>query len=348
MSRCPIACLVILIASRAPVHADLVLTFGTGPDEFTMEFVTIGNPGNVADTTGTPNPAGAVPYTFGMGKYEVSRDMVTKANASSAVDGTGSSLGITLTNLFTGPNQPATGVTWNEAARFVNWLNTSSGFQPAYKFSTQPGDVDYDSNENIQLWEDGEAGFNAANPFRNSQAQFVLSSWDEWYKAAYHDATAGTAGTYFSYPTGSDTVPDGIDVVGDTVFDAVFNDGAQNSHPNDVTDVGIASPYGTFGQGGNVWEWHESEDEPVHRPTNDLSSFLRGFRGGRWRSPHTHLLKSNRSSDDPPDEDFDVGFRVARVPEPGAFFFISAVTAVTLTVKLPRRGKRTLKKVGRS
>jgi formylglycine-generating enzyme required for sulfatase activity len=44
--------------------------------------------------------------------------MVTKANA---VGG----LGITYTERSA--NNPATSVSWNEAARFVNWLNVSSG-----------------------------------------------------------------------------------------------------------------------------------------------------------------------------------------------------------------------------
>ena len=64
-------------------------SFGTGGNAFTMDFVTIGNPGNAADTTGSPNPAGSVAYTYNLGKQEVSRDMITKANSAG-------SLGITM------------------------------------------------------------------------------------------------------------------------------------------------------------------------------------------------------------------------------------------------------------
>ena len=122
-------------------------TFGSGDNTFEIEFVTIGDPGNPADTTGDPNPAGSVDYVYSMGKYEVSRDMVEKASAEGG-------LGLTLDpmDFVTGgprPDMPATGVSWNEAARFMNWLNTSQGFPAAYKFSTQPGEPGYDANANI-------------------------------------------------------------------------------------------------------------------------------------------------------------------------------------------------------
>jgi hypothetical protein len=38
-------------------------SFGTGAARLDIEFVTIGNAGNLCDTSGTPNPAGAVEYT---------------------------------------------------------------------------------------------------------------------------------------------------------------------------------------------------------------------------------------------------------------------------------------------
>ena len=93
-------------------------TFGSAANTFDIEFVTIGNPGNAADTTGNPNPAGSVPYTYRMGKFEISEQMIDKAN-------TLGSLGITKDTR--GPDKPATRISWNEAARFINWLNTSVG-----------------------------------------------------------------------------------------------------------------------------------------------------------------------------------------------------------------------------
>ncbi len=88
-------------------------TFGTGGNQFTIDFVDIGNPNNTADDTGNPNPAGTVPYVYRMGKYEISRDMITKANKED-------SRGITLYDMTpwggNGANKPATGVSWNRPA----------------------------------------------------------------------------------------------------------------------------------------------------------------------------------------------------------------------------------------
>ena len=167
-----------------------IITFGSGANAFNMEFVTIGNAGNADDTTGLPNPAGSVAYEYRMGKFEVSQDMITKANAAG-------SLGITLDDMSfvtgaPGATMPATGISWNEAARFVNWLNTSNGFAPAYKFALQPGDVGYSSNANNDVWTVAdELDYDASNPYRSRRANYVLPSIDEWYKAAYYEAVRG-------------------------------------------------------------------------------------------------------------------------------------------------------------
>jgi len=169
-----------------------LITFGSDGNQFTMNFVDIGNAGNADDTTGTPNPAGAVAYAYGLGKYEVSEDMITKFNASQALQ---------ITKDTRGVDKPVTNVSWNEAARFTNWLNTSTGGSAAYKFTTSG------VNDNIALWGSGDVGYDALNPYRNSLATYVLPSMDEWYKAAYYNPTTGT---YFDFPNGSDTAPTAV------------------------------------------------------------------------------------------------------------------------------------------
>ena len=92
-----------------------------------MDFADISG-GAVADDTGY----GAVGYDYRMGVHEVSRTMIESYNSLSGGPA------ITLQDMTSyggnGVNRPATGVSWNEAARFVNWLNTNSGSVAAYKF----------------------------------------------------------------------------------------------------------------------------------------------------------------------------------------------------------------------
>ena len=303
--------------SSAHLVAAEVVSFGSGVNQFNMEFVTIGNPGNAADATGSPNPAGSVNYAYKMAKFEVSRDMIAKANAAG-------NLGITLGNMAlfggNGGNRPATGISWNEAARFVNWLNTSEGFSPAYKFTTQPGDGGYGANQNISLWVAGDAGFAAANPFRNSMARYVLPSVDEWYKAAYYSPSTLT---YLNYPTGSDLAPTAV-ASGTASGSAVYNQSAF-AGPANINLAGGLSPYGTMGQGGNVDEWDETEFDLV----NDSGSSARGIRGGAWAFDSAGLLSSERRDNNPSSElALSLGFRVAsKVPEPRTASMVAGLVA---------------------
>ncbi|TWU28367.1 SUMF1/EgtB/PvdO family nonheme iron enzyme [Bythopirellula polymerisocia] len=285
-----------LMVCAAPVLIGIVTadTFGSGLNTFDIEFVTIGNPGNTADTTGSPAPVGSVPYEYRIGKFEVSENMIDRANALGG-------LGITKTTRA--PDKPATGVTWFEAAQFVNWLNTSTGNMPAYQFGAG----------GFQLWQPGDAGYDANNLYRNSLARYFLPNVDEWYKAAYYDSSVGV---YYDYPTGSDSVPDGIDFPGDSAFDAVFFDGGSNPQPNDITDVGVLSPYGTAGQGGNVHEWEETDLDLV----NDSALSARGLRGGDYVNVSSSLKSLDRNNNLPTTETSNGGFRVARIaiPEPSS------------------------------
>jgi hypothetical protein len=296
--------------------------FGSGANQFDIEFVRIGNPGNAPDTASdpdppAPNPAGSVAYAYRMGKYEISEDMIDKANAEG---------GLGITKDTRGADKPATSVSWNEAARFVNWLNTSTGSTPAYKFAIQPGEPGYNTFQDILLWDPGDPGYDPNNLYRNSKARYFLPSAHEWYKAAYYNPTSGV---YYNYPTGSDSVPDGIDFAGDPNFDAVFYDGDFNAQPNDITNVGLLSPYGTAGQGGNVYEWEESSFDLL----NNSSSSRRGYRGGNWINGSDYLPATNRFNGLFPSlEFFLIGFRVASIPEPSSLllFCIGTLGVVSL------------------
>ena len=270
----------------------LLETFGSGANQFTMEFVTIGNPGNAADTTGSPNPAGSVAYIYNLGKYEVSRDQIMKANSAG-------SLGITMADMSSyggnGLLKPATGINWYQAAKYVNWLNTSTGGTAAYKFV----------GGTFQLWSAGDAGYNANNMFRNSLAKFVIASRDEWYKGALGNPD----GTWNNYPTGSDSAPTSV-AGGTGPNTAVYN----QDNPADINNAGGLSPYGTMAQGGNAWEWNETAYDGI----NNIAGEDRELRGGPWNVNSNYMLPYSRYLIYPQDEYDRVGFRVAAVgvPEP--------------------------------
>jgi hypothetical protein len=292
--------LTLLALGYQTASAQLVTeSFGTGANAFTMDFVTIGNPNNVADTTGDPNPAGSVAYTYNLGKYEVSRDMINKAN-------TAGSLGITLADMSSyggnGVNKPAAGVNWYEAAKFVNWLNTSTGGTAAYKFS----------GSTFQLWSSTDAGYNANNMFRNSLAKYVIASSNEWYKGAYGNLD----GTWNNYATGSNSAPTAV-ASGTDANTAVYNG---QTGPADIFSAGGLSAYGTMGQGGNVWEWTETAFDGI----NNIAGEIRENRSGSWNNLVSSVLDASFRGwgSQPIDEDTN-GFRVASVPEPSALSLLA-------------------------
>jgi len=207
-----------------------------------------------------------------------------------------------------GTAKPATSVSWNEAARFVNWLNTSTGHQAAYKFADGSA-----VNDNIQLWTSGEAGYDVNNKYRNGLAKYVLPSYNEWYNAAYYNPNDST---YYDFPNGSDTRPTAV-TGGTGPNTAVYTQSGEASPtgPADVDQAGGLSPYGVMGLGGNAREWQESSFDLA----NSSVSSSRGSRGGSWLFAPGNLSSRNLPNNDPSFEFYLIGFRVAMVqpvPEP--------------------------------
>ena len=318
--------LAVLVLSGISAQGQTITeTFGSGANQFSIDFVQIGNPGNAADTTGSPNPVGSVGYVFNLGKYEISRDIIDKANSLGG-------LGVSMYDMTSyggnGANRPATGVSWNEAARFVNWLNTSRGYQAAYRFITSG------QNDNISLWDEGVASNQGnrglLNRFRHKDAYYFLPSIDEWYKAAYGAPT----GEWFNYPTGGDAIPEqtrGGTAQGTAVFGF-----SQESGPADIMDAGGLSKYGTMAQGGNALEWMEN----TLYGNNSSVVAVREARGGNWYNGTATdyygtgdgLINMRTYSFDPDWENVLAagGFRVASVPEPSSLSLLLAGGAVLM------------------
>ena len=242
--------------------------------------------------------------------------MINKVNSSSGLN-----ISMVLDTGSPTANKPATGISWNEAARFVNFLNASKGYQAAYKFSGSG------INDNISLWQSGDAGFDASNAFRNKNAFYFLPSADEWHKAAFYNPNSAS---YFRYATSSDSAPSAIT---SGQLGAVYNHGLG---PSDVNQAGSLSPYGTMAQSGNAWEWEESAFDQI----NDSAGENRGLRGGSWEYSASFLYARQSQSpalDKSTQGFYDVGFRVAMVPEPSSLSLLLAGGAVLVA---GRRRKR--------
>ena len=307
--------LLAMILACGVVHAD---TFGSGDNVFEIPFVTIGEAGNAPDTTGDPNPAGSVAYEYRIGKYEIPEEAIRKANAASALDG--NPLGLTLDER--GPQKPATRISWFEAAQFVNWLNEEKGQTPAYKF---------DGAGVFQLWAPTDAGYNAANPFRNTQAHYFIPNIDEWYKAAFYDPATGG---YFDFPTGSNDAPIPV-AFGTDPGTAVWN---QTTGSADVQLAGGASPFGTVAQGGNVLEWLES---PLDGRTDRIPEpDVRAFRGEDWGLVFTPLGMSSSAIGGNSLAIFGsspLGFRIASIPEPTSIAIVGLFFSICAACVRPQR-----------
>src|SRR5262249_23056742 len=238
----------------------------------TIEMVTISNPGNAPDTQYNNMAVGSVDHVYQIGKYEVTAGQYTEfLNAVAKADPNGlystkmgdpaGSLGANIQRPGSSPNfsytvaadwanRPVNYVSFWDAARFTNWLYNG---QPA-------GAQDLGTTEGGAYHDVGDQTLFG----RNLDAKFFIPTEDEWYKAAYHDKTVGLAASYFYYPTGTNAVP-GRDMTEATSpgNNANFYNGEYLiSSPYYRTVVGefelSDSPYGTFDQGGNVWEWNET------------------------------------------------------------------------------------------
>ena len=161
-------------------HADL---FGTGTNQFNIDFVSIGHAGNVADTTGY----GAVGYSYRIGKTEVSIDQFLKARAADGRIGSGDENYWNDGTRTVGGSAPASVVTWFSAAKFCNWLTTGDAYAGVYQFNGSGTMTGIDRNY--------RNGFGLA---------YVLPSEDEWYKAAYFKPDGSG---YSLYASGLDSTP---------------------------------------------------------------------------------------------------------------------------------------------
>jgi formylglycine-generating enzyme required for sulfatase activity len=284
-------------------------SFGT----FDIDFVTI---------SGSTNPTsgyGIVNKDYRMGTYEITNDQWTKFKAAyGAVTGSEPDA-YNSVPYWTGSSVPTNNVSWYEAAQFVNFLNTSKGYQAAYKFTGSQGT----SNYTFVPWNATDTGYNASNPFRNSNTFYFLPTENEWVKAAYWNGT--TLQAYATKAGQSLTQGNGTSGTGWNYYNNVY---ATNPYGPWAVGSGSQELNGTYDIMGNVWEWMEN---PWYTG-NYLSGFDRSLRGGAYYYYYyndDNLASSNRYNFNSNDENiYSIGFRIASIPEPASvLFFIGGICA---------------------
>ncbi len=315
-------------ASRASVSVILAVgLLAATAWALNIETVPVGNPGNVGELSGAgaggyglDRICGAVDYEYRIGKYEVTAGQYTEfLNKVAKTD----TYGLYNTFMWTDSygcriqrsglsgsyeysvasdcaNRPANYVSFWDACRFANWLHNGQPTGAQGAGTTETGAYTLSTD-----------GMNTNTVTRNADWKWAVTSEDEWYKAAYYKGGSTDAG-YWDCPTRSNAAPgrDLNDVSGNNA-NYYYHSPYPIQSPYYTTVAGefqnSASPYGTFDQAGNVWEWNESVPYAPYR----------GVRGGAFSNDSNVLTASYRNSVGyTASEDYRVGFRVVQVPEP--------------------------------
>ena len=268
---------------------------GVSASGITIETVPVGNTGNLDFSSLNPDVnRGAVDYEYNIGKYPVTIGEYTAylnamaqfdpnelydemymswTIAGPRIERSGSSGSYQYTVAAEFENRPMNYVNFPRALRFANWLHNGQPIGvPQNADSTENGA--YDVNESIWSME------------RKPDWQWAVASVDEWVKAGYHK-NDGDTGNYWLYPTSSDDRPgfvteNDVDAAGKVIAADPGNTATWNgdgtSHDLGIVGIGTpwfrtevgehensASPYGTFDQGGQVWEMTDTFAENTER-----------------------------------------------------------------------------------
>ena len=299
-------CLAFALASVAASASAVTVS------SFSMINVPGGNPANT-------NGRGAVATDYQISQYETTNaQYVTFLNA---VDPTGANTrslynsnmagsqgGIVLTATAAAgskystksswANRPVNWVTWNSAARFVNWLANGGASNPSA--STEAGTYN----------------FSGTPTQRAANATVFLPSQDQWYKAAFYRGTGSSYANWGTNATPLSNAPAATSVGSAGTAPNQGNLNNVNLATGGVSNVGIytnqsTSFYQLYDMMGNVAEMTDT--------FVNANSYV--LYGGSWAWPVTGWDSlSSTSTRLLTQQNAQMGFRIATVapvPEPG-------------------------------
>ena len=288
----------------------------------TIDYATVGNPGNPANT----NSWGAVSDVFQISKYETTntqyRDFLNAVDSAgtnpngvynslmgsdalggitfNAAASSGSKYSVKAGTAPSGSayaNMPVLFTTWFSAARFANWLQNG---QQASAASMETGA--YTLNNQVS----------GAIPARNPGATVYLPSRDEWYKSAFY---SGTGSTYKTWQTNSNVQP--TNTITNLTLANAANYGFSSTPTTNPIAVGsytnTTSPYGLFDMLGNATEYTDTAGTgaDLGRPQLFSGSWATSVAdASKWNLTASAIFRASTTATS------QVGFRVAAVPEP--------------------------------
>jgi formylglycine-generating enzyme required for sulfatase activity len=199
-----------------------------------------------------------------------------------------------------GPNQPVVSVSWDDAARYTNWLSKKKGLLPAYK------------EENKKMI-----------PITPVTSGYRLPTEAEWVFVARYDGGQRPLNDPLRFPWGERMPPP-------NETGNYADDGAKRlpfTIPGYIDGFPVSAPVGKFKPnvagvydiGGNVAEWcHDfysvqvgRKSRPPRDPVGPSSGRFHVIKGASWRSGGISELRlSYRDYAFKPRN--DIGFRIAR------------------------------------